>query len=373
MPQVEHLGRSFAASDTAHYSLVRPFDVVYTRSPLSDFKLGIIKQHKRRHNALVSPLYGVFEPKNPHIGLIVEAFFESSARAFQYLDPLAQKGAKNTIQLTNERLLSGSLYLPESQNEQRRIADCLGSIDALIAAQERKTEALRTHKKGLTRQLFPREGENQPRLRLPKFEGVGDWEEGTISRIGTVLQGYGFPERYQGLQTGDYPFYKVSDISKSVNAGKTFIAESANYVNESHLKALKAKQLIPSGTTVFAKIGEAIRSNKRAITTVPCLIDNNAAGVKSIKGKAIDFFVYLIMEQISLIDHAGGVVPAVNKSTIEAIPVSFPRIEEQRCIADGLASLNELISSETQKLDALKTHKRGLVQQIFPQVEECDA
>ena len=75
VPQIEHMGRNYAASDTSHYSLVRPFDIVYTRSPLARFTLGIVKQHKGKNNAIVSPLYGVFEPRNRHIGLILEAYF----------------------------------------------------------------------------------------------------------------------------------------------------------------------------------------------------------------------------------------------------------------------------------------------------------
>jgi type I restriction enzyme S subunit len=100
------------------------------------------------------------------------------------------------------------------------------------------------------------------------------------------------------------------------------------------------------------------------------LIDNNAAGVKRIKGKATDFFIYLVMEQISLIEHAGGVVPAVNKSAIEAIPVKFPEIEEQQRIADCLTSLDDLIAAQTQRHEALKTHKKALMQQLFPSPEE---
>jgi type I restriction enzyme S subunit len=186
------------------------------------------------------------------------------------------------------------------------------------------------------------------------------------------LQGYGFPERHQGLKNGDYPFYKVSDISKTLAAGKVFIKESANYINESLLTELRAKP-IPEGTTIFAKIGEAIRSNKRAITTVPCLIDNNAAGVKRIKGKATDLFIYMLMEQISLIDHAGGVVPAVNKSAIQEIAVKFPKPDEQERIASCLSSLDALINAETQKLEAFKAHKKGLMQQLFPSPEDAAA
>jgi type I restriction enzyme, S subunit len=78
-----------------------------------------------------------------------------------------------------------------------------------------------------------------------------------------------------------------------------------------------------------------------------------------------------MMEQISLIEHAGGVVPAVNKSAIEAIPVKFPKIEEQQRIADCLISINEIITAQTKKLDVLKTHKERLMQQLFPSMKEA--
>lgn len=208
-----------------------------------------------------------------------------------------------------------------------------------------------------------------PKLRFPEFRDAGEWSKGRIADIGIVLQGYGFPEKHQGLKNGDYPFYKVSDISKSLLAGKVFIEESANYINEGLLEKLRAKP-IPEGTTIFAKIGEAIRSNKRVITTARCLIDNNLVGVKRRKGKAIDFFIYLVMEQIALIEHASGVVPAVNKSAIEAIQVSFPDIAEQQKIADCLTSLDELITAQSQKIEALKRHKKGLMQQLFSPVEK---
>lgn len=94
--------------------------------------------------------------------------------------------------------------------------------------------------------------------------------------------------------------------------------------------------------------------------------------MKRIKGKATDLFIYLLMEQISLIDHAGGVVPAVNKSAIEEIAVKFPEPDEQERIAECLSTLDTLITGETQKLEALKTHKKGLMQQLFPSPEEAE-
>lgn len=357
------------AADTARYKFVRKDWFAYNPMRLN---IGSIARWQGDDDILVSPDYVVFRCKSSGPHRLDPSYLDHFRRSDEWEDFVSEKGDGSVrVRIYYKDLARLPLALP-SFPEQQKIAACLDSADTLIAAQGRKVQALRAHKKGLMKQLFPQEGETHPRLRFPEFEGSGDWEEGVISDIGTVLQGYGFPERYQGQQSGDFPFYKVSDISRSLGAGKTFIEEAVNYVNASQLKELRAKP-IPSGTTVFAKIGEAIRSNKRAITTVPCLIDNNAAGVKSIRGKATDFFIYLMMEQISLIDHAGGVVPAVNKSAIEAMPVRFPKVDEQQRIADCLTSLDDLIAAATRKLDTLKTHKKGLMQQLFPKVGESDA
>ena len=159
--QIEHLGRSFASSDTSKYNLVKPFDIVYTKSPTGDFPFGIIKQSRLDYNVIVSPLYGVFSPKNKYLGYILNCYFESPIRTKNYLDPITQKGAKNTIQISNDTFISRGLYLPEDEIEQQKIADCLSSIDNLITNQTKKLESLRLHKKGLMQQLFPNFSEAQ--------------------------------------------------------------------------------------------------------------------------------------------------------------------------------------------------------------------
>ncbi len=255
--------------------------------------------------------------------------------------------------------------------EQQKIADCLTSLDEVIAAQGRKVEALKAHKRGLMQQLFPREGETLPRLRFPEFRDAPEWKRGKASDIVDVLQGYGFPERLQGSREGEFPFYKVSDISACVDAGGNLLDEANNHIDADVLEELRAK-LMPVGSTVFAKIGEAIRSNKRAITSRPCLVDNNAAGVKAIERLAHDRFVYYLWCQIPLIEYAGGVVPAVNKSAIEQISVCYPKPDEQQRIADCLSALDTQITAESDQLATLKTHKLGLMQQLFPAPAEAD-
>ncbi len=130
--QIEHLGRSYAAKSTSHYNLVKPGDVVYTKSPTGDFPLGIIKQSKISKTVIVSPLYGVFTPKTFDLGFILDAYFESTANTNNYLSPIVHKGAKNTIAITNSTFLSGELSLPVSEEEIQIVADFIRSIDQII-------------------------------------------------------------------------------------------------------------------------------------------------------------------------------------------------------------------------------------------------
>ncbi len=214
------------------------------------------------------------------------------------------------------------------------------------------------HKKGVV-----------PRLRFPEFRNTGPWEEKRLGEICDVLQGYGFPEKFQGKKNGKYPFCKVSDITYAVNKTGGAIARAENYVDDEDIEALRAR-LVPIGATVFAKIGEALRLNKRALVSVECLIDNNVVGLRGRDNQTKDRFVFYLSQKIDLNEYCGGAVPAVNKSTLESIKLFVPEIEEQQKIADCLSSLDEVIELEAKKLEALKIHKKGLMQQLFPREGE---
>lgn len=203
-----------------------------------------------------------------------------------------------------------------------------------------------------------------PRLRFPEFRDAEEWEIKSLGDVCNVLQGYGFPTKMQGKHDGEYPFCKVSDVSKAVAENGGLLDDAANYVGNEELSTLRAK-LIPVGSTVFAKIGEALRLNRRAYVNRECLIDNNVVGLKAVDGAAEDYFIYISSQLIDLNKHCGGAVPSVNKTTLEAIEVVVPSPEEQQKIADCLLSLDTLIAAQADKIKALKTHKKGLMQQLF--------
>ena len=214
--------------------------------------------------------------------------------------------------------------------------------------------------------LFPAKGKKLPELRFKEFEKDGEWEEKKLGDVVDVFQGYGFPERMQGKTRGKYPFIKVSDISTTVNNGGKFIDAANNYVDEEDLLILGATPF-PIGTIIFAKIGEAIRLNRRVILSKLSLIDNNVSGVKAKDGLSNDDFVFYIMSMIDLVKYAGGVVPAVKKTAIENIEVLMPpTLYEQRRIADCFDLIDEMINQYTNKVTVLELYKKGLMQQMFP-------
>jgi len=152
--QIKHLGRSYSAKDTSNYNLVKPNDIVYTKSPTGNFPFGIIKQNLNNHNVIVSPLYAVFTPKNKYLAYIIDMYFQSATRTNNYLRPIVQKGAKNTMSITNKVFLSKSIYLPTDEKEQQKIAQVLSNADKEIELLKDELQELKKQKKGLMQKLL---------------------------------------------------------------------------------------------------------------------------------------------------------------------------------------------------------------------------
>lgn len=119
------------------------------------------------------------------------------------------------------------------------------------------------------------------------------WAWTTLGEVATVLPGYGFPERLQGRRDGDIPFLKVRDISRAVAEDGVYAREADNYIMTRDCSELRARPM-PAGTIVFAKIGEAIRLNRRAILAQDSLVDNNAMGALAASGLETLFLYYYL-------------------------------------------------------------------------------
>ena len=177
-----------------------------------------------------------------------------------------------------------------------------------------------------------------------------------MARLGdicTIYSGTGFPVQYQGTAEGQYPFYKVGDIAKNVTAGNKYLVFCENYVEADIVKIIKGN-VLPSRTVVFAKIGEAVKLNRRAITSCECLIDNNAMGIAPNESVlTLDyFFHYMCSLRLETLAEA-TTVPSVKKSLIEKLDIPLPSLLEQEKISTMLNKVGELITLRKEQLAKL--------------------
>ncbi|ADK96747.1 restriction endonuclease subunit S [Prevotella melaninogenica] len=152
--QVDYLGRSYAARDTSKYNVVHYGDLVYTKSPTGAYPYGIVKQNFNQENVAVSPLYGVYIPNSLSVGRYLHEYFRSEINTHNYLHPLIQKGAKNTINITNQRFLENSVPIPVCANELLLISKLLLSFNDKIKYQQSILQQYQKQKQYLLRQMF---------------------------------------------------------------------------------------------------------------------------------------------------------------------------------------------------------------------------
>ncbi|MBK7004039.1 MAG: restriction endonuclease subunit S [Burkholderiales bacterium] len=261
-------------------------------------------------------------------------------------------GSRKARRIHAETFQSFPLVLPTPAEQKKKIADCLSSLDELIAAQARKVDALKTHKKGLMQQLFPREGETQPRLRFPEFQNPAAWNS-TMGRLGESLNNRRIPITSSDREPGNIPYYGASGIVDYVN----------DFIFDEDLLCISE-----DGANLVA------RTYPIAFPISGKTWVNNHAHVLKFEQACTQKFVEVYLNSIKLDDFITGMAqPKLNKAMLDGIPIPHPEIPEQQRIADCLTSLDTLITGATQELETLKTHKKGLMQQLFPSAEAVEA
>lgn len=151
--QIDYLGRSFAAKETLHYNVVNYGDIVYTKSPTGDFPYGIVKRSHIQKPVAVSPLYGVYQPKNDYIGKYLHLYFKSPINTKNYLHRLIKKGAKNTINITNSHFLDNNVFIPE-KTELINIVNLTSAIEDKLVLASRMLDLLKSQKGYLLSKMF---------------------------------------------------------------------------------------------------------------------------------------------------------------------------------------------------------------------------
>lgn len=190
-----------------------------------------------------------------------------------------------------------------------------------------------------------------------------------LGKVTVIYTGTGFPKELQGCKEGKYPFYKVGDISKNVLAGYKKLMLCDNYIEEDAVKKIKGK-ILPKDTVVFAKIGEAVKLNRRAITTKECLVDNNVMGIAPIKSFMDINYLYYYMSFVKLENLAEATtVPSVKKGMIEDLEIDLPTLDTQRIISNIISEVDDLILLINKQLDDLNVIVKSRFVEMFGELK----
>jgi|CZKV01.1.fsa_nt_gi type I restriction enzyme S subunit len=281
---------------------------------------------------------------------------------FLNFQPVVMEDYKRHFSILKEKKVH---YSDINLGEQQKIAECLTSLDELIAAHGQKLDALKTHKKGLMQQLFPRAGETVPRLRFPEFQDAGEWVVKSIGQLGAVITGSTPSTVQPEYYGGDRLFVSPADISDD-----RFIEKTKTTLTELGFRETRP---IKANSILFVCIGSTI--GKIAQNRHECATNQQINSVVPNSNNSDGFVYYALSGLADHIANLAGIqaVPIVNKSLFSSVELAVPKLPEQNRIADCLSSLDETIFAQSQKLEALKTHKKGLMQQLFPSTAEVEA
>jgi len=277
-----------------------------------------------------------------------------------------EKKDGNTPYIVLATITEMPLQVPRDTNEQQKIAECLTSLDELIAAQGRRVETLKAHKKGLMQQLFPREGETLPQLRFPEFRDKPAWKPTTLDELVDIQSG-GTPSKANpAFWNGSIPWVSAKDMKK------LFLEDAEDHISTAAVD--DGSKLVPAGTLLMLTRGMTL------LKDVPiCVLRREMCfnqDVKALRPKVdVDtlFLAFLLLGNkqrlLKMVDIAGHGTGKLNTDELKALELVSPQPAEQQRIADCLSALDARIAAEADKLAALKTHKKGLMQQLFPSPE----
>ncbi|MBE0455213.1 MAG: restriction endonuclease subunit S [Roseovarius sp.] len=273
---------------------------------------------------------------------------------------MVNEGARaGRFNISIDKFLSIDVWKPSSP-EQELIAECLASIDALIHAEAEKRDALKDHKQGLLVELFPVKGETLPKRRFPNFQDPEGWVEKPLGEIADYENGKAYEKDIE--EDGDFVVVNARFISTD--------GEVRKYSNERYCIASKGDVLmvlsdLPKGRALakcfLVDEDERYAVNQRVSRLTAHSIDST-------------FLYYALDRHPFLLAFNDGLNQThLSKGSVLECPIAFPLDEnEQAKIVATLKAVDEQIRSQAEKVERLKNHKLGLLQQLFPILDEVE-
>ena len=342
-------------SKSTQYYRRKAGQFIYSKLDFLNQAFGIIPRHLEGYESTVDlPCFDV----NDELDVRFLLEYVKRESFYKNFGEIADGGRKaKRIQV--ETFLGFLIYLPEL-TEQQKIADCLSSLDELIAAEGKKLEELKSHKKGLMQKLFPAEGKSVPEWRFPEFRDSGEWCNNELAGVGKIITGKTPPTADKSLWDGKIQFVTPTDITES----KYQIVTERTVIESPKIKVL------PAGSILFTCIASV---GKMAISVFPCITNQQINAIVPFETFCNEYIYYALLERSVSIKAtlANSTLPIINKTEFSKISIAVPLLlDEQQKIADCLSSIDQLISEQSRKVEKLEEHKKGLTQGLFPSFEE---
>ncbi|WP_186103416.1 restriction endonuclease subunit S [Burkholderia gladioli] len=360
VPQEETNRKNNSSADKSKYLRVVPGDIAYNTMRMWEGRSAYVGI-----DGLVSPAYTVCIPGEEVNSIYFSYQFKTETLIRQFRR-YSQGLVKDTLNLKFENFSRIEVAYPEERREQQKIAACLSSIDDLIAAENHALSALKTHKKGLMQQLFPREGETVPRLRFPEFQDMREWEKITFETLIEIASGQVDPT--------ESPYCDLPHVGGENIESDTGNLQGLRSASEDGV--ISGKYPFDERDILYSKIRPAL--NKVAVPDFRGICSADIYPIRPSTDTLLrEYLVYLLRSE-SFVEYATkhsarGKIPKINREALLAFCAMVPSPAEQRRIAFCLFSLDTLIDAQSLKLDGLRSHKKGLMQQLFPVLNEVQA
>lgn len=336
------------------YKIVEIGDFIIS---LRSFQGGI---EYSRYKGLCSPAYIVLRKKHSKI---CDDFYRHYFKSFQYIQALNRnlEGIRDGKMVSYKQFSDIKLPCP-SLAEQKKIADCLSSLDKYIDATKRKLELLKDHKKGLMQRLFPAKGKTTPELRFPEFQNDGEWQIVSLGEITSVVNRRNKSNRSLSIY--------------SINNAEGFVPQSQQFAgmdSEARGYDISAYKIIGKHTFAYNPARINVGSIGYSGELKDILISSLYVCFKAVENVDDDFlmcfFNSYIFNQAVESNVEGGIRSYLFYENFSRISIAIPSLYEQKRIASCVTSIEDMIKKSNEQISLLETHKKGLLQQLFPMIK----
>ena len=358
--QEDYFDREIVTKENlVNYGIIEPNDFVYNPRVSVTAPVGPISRNKLSRG-IMSPLYLIFGFNGGDINFF-EHYFKGNSW-HNYLRAKANYGARfDRINIGTKEFMDMPITYP-SLAEQKKIADCLSSLDKYIDATKRKLELLKEHKKGLMQRLFPAKGKTTPELRFQEFQNDGEWQIVSLGEITSVVN-------RRNKSNRSLPIY-------SINNAEGFVPQSQQFAgmdSEARGYDISAYKIIGKHTFAYNPARINVGSIGYSGELKDILISSLYVCFKTMDNVDDDFlmcfFNSYIFNQAVESNVEGGIRSYLFYENFSRIKIAIPSLYEQKRIASCITSIEDMIKQTNKQICLLETHKNGLLQQLFPKIK----